>query len=149
MVKVFFFFFFESYNKWFTSEIFFSCLSNLIQSRLHVMEKAFFLRFFKFSVDHLFDKRMVFVKKSGWSLEFWIKICTSPVCRIPTRKGIWYSMDTSPLSDSPFIRIGVARRGAAQLRSVTEIVPKSPFFSCEQKPYPIERFSYDLEKWFR
>ena len=43
----------------------FSCLSNLIQSRLHVMEKAFFLRFFKVSVDHLFDKLMFFAKKSG------------------------------------------------------------------------------------
>ena len=33
---------------------FFSCWSNLIQSRLHVMENALFLRFFR-SVDHLFD----------------------------------------------------------------------------------------------
>ena len=95
---------------------FFSCLSNLIQSRLYVMEKAFFLRFFKFSVDHLFDKLMFFAKKSGWSLEFWIKICTNPVCRIPTRKGIWYSMDTSPISDSPFIRIDAARRSFASLQ---------------------------------
>ena len=27
------------------------------------------------------------------------------------------------------------RRGAEQLRSVTEIAPKSPFLMCEQKPY--------------
>ena len=57
-----------------------------------------------------------FAKKSGWSLEFWIKICTNPVCRIPTRKGIWYSMDTSPISDSPFIRIDAARRSFASLQ---------------------------------
>ena len=126
---------------------FFSCLSNLIQSRLHVMEKAFFLRFFKFSVDHLFDKLMFFAKKSGWSLEFWIKICTNPVWRIPTRKGIWYSMDTSPISDSPFIGIGAARRGAVSLRYRNR--PEITVPICEQKPYPIERFSCDLEKWFR
>ena len=109
---------------------FFSCLSNLIQSRLHVMEKAFFLRFFKFSVDHLFDKLMFFAKKSGWSLELWIKICTNPVCRIPTRKGIWYSVDTSPI----WLSVYRDRRGAAQFRFVTEIVPKSPFLSVNRSP---------------
>ena len=36
--------------------IFFSCWSNLIQSRRHVMEKALLLRFFfKVSFDQLFD----------------------------------------------------------------------------------------------
>ena len=44
------FFFLESYNKCFTGEIFFSCGSNLIQSRLHVIEKALFPRFFKVSM---------------------------------------------------------------------------------------------------
>ena len=81
--------------------------------------KSFFSAFFKVSVDHLFDKLMFFVKKSGSSLEFWIKICTSPVCRIPTRKGIWYSMDTSPISDSPFKGIGAARRRVAQRSSAS------------------------------
>ena len=27
--------------------------------------------------------------------------------------------------------------GAAYLRAVTEMAPKSPFFMCEQKPYPV------------
>jgi len=76
----------------------FSCLPNLIQSCLHVMEKAFIRRFY-------------------------------PVCWLTTRKGIWYSMDTSPISDSPFIGIGAAR-----LRFVTEIVPKSPLLCVNRSP---------------
>ena len=62
-------------------------------------------------------------------------------------KCIWYSMDTSPISDSPFIGIGAARRGAVSLRYRNR--PEITVPICEQKPYPIERFSCDLEKWFR
>ena len=115
---------------------FFSCLSNLIQSRLHVMEKAFFLRFFKVSVDHLFDKLMLawLQKKSGWSLEFWIKICTNSVFRIPTRNLV-SGVVTSPISDSPFIVIGAARRRAASLRYRNR--PEITVPICEQKSYPI------------
>ena len=47
---------------------FVSCWSNLILSRLHVMEKALFLRLFKVSVD-----RLIYDLESGKSLEFWIK----------------------------------------------------------------------------
>ena len=50
------FFFLESYNKCFTREIFFSCVSNLIQSHLHVIEEALFPRFFKVSI-----------KEAAWS----------------------------------------------------------------------------------
>ena len=126
-------FFFESYNTCSTSEIFLVFVKSYsISPAGH--GKSFFSAFFKVSVDHLFDKLMFFVKKSGSSLEFWIKICTSPVCRIPTRKGIWYSMDTSPISDSPFKGLGAAPRGAAQLRFVTEIVPKSPFLCVNRSP---------------
>ena len=44
-----------------------------------IMEKALFLRFFKASIDHLFDnlesgkRNYCFGKKSGKSLEFWIQ----------------------------------------------------------------------------
>ena len=51
-----------------------------IQSRLHVVDKGLFLRFFKVSVDHLFDN-LESGKKNycfGKSLEFWIKNLYEP-----------------------------------------------------------------------
>ena len=61
---------------------FVSCWSNLILSRLHVMEKALFLRLFKVSVD-----RLIYNLESGKSLEkvlnFGSKICTNPAWKKP------------------------------------------------------------------
>ena len=74
--------FFESYNKCFTKEIL-SCRSNLIQSRLHVMEKALPLFFFKFSVSLLITyqpgkRNYIFGKSLEIVLNFKSKICTNP-----------------------------------------------------------------------
>ena len=71
----------EVLQKWF----FFSCWSNLIQSRRHVMEKALLLRFFfKVSFDQLFDNLesgkiyYCFGKSLEKVLNFGSKICTNP-----------------------------------------------------------------------
>ena len=59
-----------------------SCGSNLIQSRLHVMEKALSLRFFKFSVSLLITyqpgkRNYIFGKSLEKVLNFRSKICTN------------------------------------------------------------------------
>ena len=48
-------------------------------------------------------------------------------------KAIRYSMNTYRMKK--IMLLSPLEIGAAQLRSVTEIAPKSPFLMCEQKPY--------------
>ena len=76
--------------------LFFVLAKSYIQSRLHVMEKALFVRFFKFSIDHLFHNlecgkiNYRFGKSLEKVLNFGSKICTNP-----ERKG----------NSSPCIRV--------------------------------------------
>ena len=71
------------------------CLWNLIQSRLHVMEKASFLQgfFFKLSIDHLFHnlesgkKNYCFGKSLEKVLNFVPKICANPVLMFQRKKA--------------------------------------------------------------
>ena len=55
----------------------------------------------------------------------------------------WFqcSVHTTPKCDTEPIQYVTLhwwdRRGAVQLRSITEISPKSPFFVCEPRPYPV------------
>ena len=66
----------------------FLCWSNLILSRLHVMEKSLNLHLFKVSVDHLFDhlfynlesgkRNYCFGKSLEKVLNFGSKICANP-----------------------------------------------------------------------
>ena len=98
---------------------FFSCWSNLILSRLHVMEKAFFLHLFKVPVDHLFynlesgKRNYCFGKSLEKVLNFGSKICTNSAWKKPIRCPNDRSCDESLyqcLMNAVFLQ---ARRAAA------------------------------------
>ena len=80
---------------------FFSCWSNLILSRLHVMEKTLFLHLFKVPVDHLFynlesgKRNYCFGKSLEKVLNFGSKICTNPAWKKPISLSKWRSCDES------------------------------------------------------
>ena len=83
-----------------------------------------FLRFLKVCIDHLFGNlesrewNYCYGKKCEKSLEFWIQKSLRTLCELnPSPHSVIY-----PICNAPLWEIG-----AAQLRSVAEIAPKSPF----------------------
>ena len=80
---------------------FFSCWSNLIQSRLHVMEKALFRLFFKVSVNHLFDNL------ESRKINYYFRKSLGPVVRRPisANPGLNFNLGFFVFCSKAFSRI--------------------------------------------